>query len=616
MKHCAHRRQTEPGHTVLRHITLALLACFLLAWPNIALAEGPYLPDLEYRERRPKAWLTEKVGKVAAPAEIMERLPSGPVDFSHYPSYAEVRQFCAQLATDYPNLVSLYSVGRSWQGRELFILRLGNKTNGDPDSRPALYLDGQHHAREAISQQVALYFAWWLLHNFATDPVVAHLLDTRTVYLFPMVNPDGNEAWLMTDAWQRRTVSPACDDDGDGRIDEDPPDHAGYGSYQRFIYRFNAAWVAEHEDDILAPGWESHLLASTYLGLYGPDGQLRTQYDNDGDRRFNEDPLGGVDANRNYDLHWELGSRDMASETFRGPQPFSEPETRAVRDFVLNRPNIAVGVSLHSGTDMILYPWAWTSGMRSLAYPVLDEIAYKGSQLTTRNGYRGSRYGQGGVILYRASGTAGDWLHSQTLYSWTPEVFGGSGYLFAERIGTSNEYEVGIDPAGLFCPPVEEIVPLADRWRHFLLYVLAATPNVGFTSVITEGAGLALEIANDGYIPTHVTCSATTSVGEVFSTTWYDARAGRYWVNVPYSIAVSSEVMTMTLTSTIMIGEQTRTLEQERLLVHISTGAQGQPTIRIEGRLMPWIDLGRACGDGSWGVQQSACYFPYMLSAR
>lgn len=586
---------------VRRRALLAWVLCLalkMICLPTPALAQSPAEPTLEYRGGRPADWLTRRTGTPTLAHDALKSL-AGPVDFAHYPTYQEIREACSQWEAEYPDLVRVTDIGASWQGRSLLIMRLGNEATGDPDARPALYIDAQHHAREPVSQQAALYFARWLLDHYATDPLIAHLLNTRTVYILPAVNADGNDLWLTTDVTQRRTANPSCDDDSDGLFDEDPAENLGYGSHERYRMTFDADWAAAHADNILASGWRYHIASSTYVGSFDAAGQLSLQQDNDGDGQTNEDAWGGVDPNRNYDIHWDLGNPRVNSEIYRGLAPFSEPETRAVRDFVTQHRNIATGVTLHSGIDMILYPWSWTSAETSPVATRLEAIARKGSELTACNGYEGSRYGQASVALYYASGTTGDWLHDAGIYSWSPEVYGGDEYFVVERVGQSNEYLIGSSLAGMFDPSPDELPPLLDRWRRFLVYILAATPNLGVTSLDANADQLWIEAANDGYIPVEVTLRAEDAQGELVSTLWAEASAGRRRFSVPLTADTPDGVITVTLSSTVIVGSHERTIEEERLLVHMHSDGDGRRSLWVEGPLMPWMDLS-PLGNGNW----------------
>ena len=74
--------------------------------------------------------------------------------------------------------------------------------------------------------------------------------------------------------------------------------------------------------------------------------------------------LQGTDANRNWDFYWgsEGGaSTDSCSQTYQGPEPFSEVEARNVRDFVLrHNDTIKFYQTLHSYSQLILFPWGYT----------------------------------------------------------------------------------------------------------------------------------------------------------------------------------------------------------------------------------------------------------------
>lgn len=128
-------------------------------------------------------------------------------------------------------------------------------------------------------------------------------------------------------------------------------------------------------------------------------------------RRDNGDGSYGVDLNRNYSYEWggPGSSGDTFSEIYRGPAPFSEPETQACRDF-LTRIEPDALISYHSYSQLILFPWGYTSDpapdkalMQSLATTMADEI----------RAVHGVSYTPGQASgLYLASGDTNDWLYS------------------------------------------------------------------------------------------------------------------------------------------------------------------------------------------------------------
>ncbi|ELT95841.1 hypothetical protein CAPTEDRAFT_190756 [Capitella teleta] len=119
----------------------------------------------------------------------------------------------------------------------------------------------------------------------------------------------------------------------------------------------------------------------------------------------------GVDSNRNWDFHWmEIGaSFDPCSSIYAGPYAFSEPETRAVRDFLLTyRSTLVAYISFHSYGQFLLHPWGYTSDLpedhEKLMF-VLDHVAAVIQSTTGKQYTRGSSTN----VLYEAAGGSDDW---------------------------------------------------------------------------------------------------------------------------------------------------------------------------------------------------------------
>lgn len=136
-------------------------------------------------------------------------------------------------------------------------------------------------------------------------------------------------------------------------------------------------------------------------------------------RRDNGDGTFGVDLNRNYATGWNApnggSSTNTSSDVYRGPAPFSEPESTAVEAFAATRDFVQV-FSVHTYTDVLLRPWGYQTGdpANVVAYDVL------GAFLTVENGVQ---HGASSALLYIASGTAKDHHHvAHGSYSWTPEL--------------------------------------------------------------------------------------------------------------------------------------------------------------------------------------------------
>jgi hypothetical protein len=528
--------------------------------------------------------------------------PSGlAVDFEHYPSSAETRTFMTELEALYPHLVETYEVGHSWQDRTIVGLRLGNEQSGDPELRPALYLDGQHHAREAISQQVVLYTIWHLLSNYGSDPLATYLLDTRTVYAIPSVNVDGNDIFLSDDFSQRRTANPSSsDDDTDEEFDEDPANGMGYGTYAVYRYYFKQEWAAAHPDDPFAPGWVDYYDRRVYLGVFDGEGNKIAQADEDDDGKTNEDPDGGVDPNRNYHFHWELGEDDPRSTVYRGPAPWSEPETGAVQGFVLGRQNIISGLTYHSGADLILHPWAWSDEAELEDILFYELMSRKGTQLTESYGFMGSPHTWAARGLYVAPGTAMDWLYSQGVYAWTPETYGASVIAFTERIDASGSFRVGLSEGVAFNPDPEDILPTVQRWNLFNVYILAATPNVGLTGASADNGLLTLTVANDGFLPVAVDVAIQGEGGHLDTASITYLQASEQFVTLTYPVALGVQTVAVTLTARSLIGTSPGEVEVESVVLGIKSGIGPEEVTVIEGQMADFVDLAGFFADGSW----------------
>jgi hypothetical protein len=149
--------------------------------------------------------------------------------------------------------------------------------------------------------------------------------------------------------------------------------------------------------------------------LVNPDGleySIRTYRYWRKNRRFNADGSFGVDLNRNYGQAWGLddegSSPDPADEVYRGTGPFSEPETKAVRDLVLRKDFRAV-VSFHSYGQVILYPWSYTQ-KPAPEKALLAGIAERMAGLMESVYGRPYETGQSGDALYLSNGDAMDWM--------------------------------------------------------------------------------------------------------------------------------------------------------------------------------------------------------------
>ena len=137
-------------------------------------------------------------------------------------------------------------------------------------------------------------------------------------------------------------------------------------------------------------------------------------------RKRNSDGTYGVDLNRNYSYKWGTGgsSSNPRSDTFKGPTPFSEPETQAIQNYVKSLPQAKILLSFHTFSKLILYPWGHTNDRinKEKDLQVYEKMAQK---MATWNDYRPMQASG----LYIASGDTTDWAYGELgIFSFTFEL--------------------------------------------------------------------------------------------------------------------------------------------------------------------------------------------------
>jgi hypothetical protein len=283
----------------------------------------------------------------------VQPLKEGEVDFQHFHTFEEATMLLRTWAETHPDLVELYSVGKSLEGREIWQITITNRKMGRHTDKPAFFIEGGRHAGEITGIEATLYFINHVLANYGKDPEITKLVDTKTIYAKPHNNPDGASLYHYTAQTLRSSVRP-MDNDGDGLFDEDPGDDLDGDGFVRQMRQHVGMGKGTAVVDERDP--QGRLMRNVGQGK-GDYLLFSEGYDNDGDGRVNEDGIGGLDLHRNYPENW----RPMTEETGRGytqggagEYPLSEPETKAVFDFLIRHPNVAVAQSLDTSVPMIL----------------------------------------------------------------------------------------------------------------------------------------------------------------------------------------------------------------------------------------------------------------------
>ena len=287
-----------------------------------------------------------------------------------YPCYRTVKGTFAtmdDMVKKYPSLVEVKTIGQSYRGEDLRVLKITNSQSSIPVRRRGkmLALFGLH-SRELGPPELGARFAEWLLEGFDSDADRTWVLDYNVIHLLLIANPDGR---LIT---------------------EDNPE-----SYHR------------------KNGNDSNNNGRRCGGPYSDS---------------------GVDLNRNFGFKWGLddgSSNNPCDETYRGPKPHSEPETKAIARYAkqvfpkgqrrkraeskyfrpLVRRSRGIFVDVHSYGELLVYPWGWT---RSERVPGMNWGAYRDltAKLANYNGYEPSASGLN-TFMYEVSGDSVDYFHGK-----------------------------------------------------------------------------------------------------------------------------------------------------------------------------------------------------------
>lgn len=338
------------------------------------------------------------------------------VDYACYYLYDELVETLHAFAEEYPQLARLSSIGKSYEGRDLWLMTITNSAAGAADEKPAYWLDGNIHATEVTGSMAALHVIDRLLTGYGTDEQVTHLLDRFAFYILPRFNPDGAERALTRPQYLRSSVRPyPYADERDGLY---PEDIDGDGRIlQMRIQDPNGPWKISDKDPRLMVRRRPDEFGGTYYRIY-TEGLIRNF---DGVNVKIAPPFMGLDINRNFPFEWEPEAQQKGA----GPYPTSEPEVRAVVQFITEHPNIFGAVTYHTYSGAILRPYGTVSDdvfdVHDLR--VFKLIGQRGTELTGYpcvSVYHGFRYHPKQTI----KGVFDDWAYDQLgIFAYTVELW-------------------------------------------------------------------------------------------------------------------------------------------------------------------------------------------------
>lgn len=471
------------------------------------------------------------------------------IRFDKFYRYEELTRLLKAYAKEYPDLIHLESIGKSHEGRDVWLVTATNFKSGEDREKPAFWVDGNIHASEVTASTAALYLIESLVKRYPNDETVRRALDTRALYIVPRVNPDGAE-WALADRPKIIRSStreyPYADDPMDGLVTGEDLDGDGRILQMRIEDR-NGAWKAHPDDPRLMIRRDPIETGGKYYRIL-PEGLIKNY---DGVTIKVLGPKQGLDLNRNFPAGWRTENDQHGA----GPFPTSEPEARNLVDFIVKHQNITGTISFHTMSGVLLRPYddrpddelptddLWTyqkigsKGTEITGYPnvsVFHDFKYHPKQVIT-GGFDTWAYDHLGLFSWtvefwspmRQAGIENfkliDWYREHPLeddlqmLKWNDEVLQGKGYVdwYPYKHPQLGEVELGgWDIMNMWTnPPLKflekEIRPFPDWivW-HALISPRLVLLETRVTSLGKDSYRVRLVIQNEGWLPTYVTKKA------------------------------------------------------------------------------------------------------------
>jgi carboxypeptidase T len=133
-----------------------------------------------------------QIAKLGYPIEPVVQPMDFPAADAAYHNYAEMTADIQTVAAAHPDIVSLFSIGTSYEGRAMWAAKISDNVATD-ETEPEVLFIGQQHAREHITQEMTLYILHLLADKYGVDTQITDLVNSREVYIIFTSNPDGSE---------------------------------------------------------------------------------------------------------------------------------------------------------------------------------------------------------------------------------------------------------------------------------------------------------------------------------------------------------------------------------------------------------------------------------------
>lgn len=349
--------------------------------------------------------------------------PKVDIAFNRYYTYEGLVDNMKKIAAAHPDIAKLESIGKSYEGRDMWTLTITDFSTGKDTDKPGMWIDGNIHSNEIQGGEFSLYGAWYLTEMFADNEFVQQLLKDKVFYITPTINPDArNNFFLEPNTANSPRSGMMIRKSPTGRYIKDPQD-------PRKLIMVGGDKMGEYE----------------MLGQEGTDG--------DGDGRVNDDGVGYYDPNRDWGWNWQPDYIQRGALKY----PFTLPENRSIMEFVKKHPNIAGAQSFHNSGGMILRgPGAEedVSTYNRSDIRIYDALGQKGQEMIP-----GYRYLTVYKDLYSVFGGELDWFYGvRGIFTFSNELMVPYLYFHKESGGQSEMFEV------------DELLTMGDafvNWHEF-----------------------------------------------------------------------------------------------------------------------------------------------------
>lgn len=333
-------------------------------------------------------------------------------DPSKYYKYDEMVTLLNQWHEQYPNLTKLYSIGKTYEQREMYMLEITNKATGEGDNKPGYYIDGNFHAGEVTGCAVAMYTINHMLNNYGKEQDMTYIIDNFVTYILPRVSCDGAEMYLTMAMMLRSSTRPYPFNDKKPGLHIEDLNGDGYITQMR-IKDPNGSWKISTKDERLMIPRKPDDIVGDFYNLYNEG--LIEKFDG---IEIKQATYYGLDINRNSPVNW----KPEFDQKGAGPYPFSEPETRNVGEFILAHKNIAGLMSYHTTSGVHLRPSAQVpdSKMNKQDVKMFNDIGERGKEFS---GYPHVNTVEG-FVSSAQTGIFMDWAYEvEGILSWSTELW-------------------------------------------------------------------------------------------------------------------------------------------------------------------------------------------------